>query len=80
MQTSIEAELRQGREAHLGARVTPLSRLPGQDLVTPLSRLPGQDLTFDSPPVFSGAKSGDMVVLTPSNTVTNILASKIFAR
>ena len=24
--------------------------------------------------------SGDMVVLTPSNTVTNILASKIFSR
>jgi len=67
-QGNLDSELRQGLEAQLGARVTPLSRLPGQDL------------TLGTPPVFSGAQSGEMVVLTPSNTVTNILASKIFSR
>ena len=81
--SSLDSQLSQGYEAQLGA-----ARGQGATTVTPLSRLPGQGLTLAGgghPNAANngcgGAKNGcggGPVVAT--NTVSSILASKIFAR
>jgi hypothetical protein len=94
--SSLDSQLNQGYEAQLGAArgpggaaataVTPLSRLPGQGLTL----AGGHQTAAGALPNFSnssGAKngggSGPLVAAAPvpaSNTVSSILASKIFAR